>query len=65
MDVSGITPSSISAQSNADAQAERVILALKKQQDVQKDQAQALVSLVQNAAPAGDGEVGSLISVYA
>jgi hypothetical protein len=68
MSVSGISTNSLSAaqsaQSAADAQVERVVLTLKKQQDVQQDQAQALINLVKNAAPSG-GDVGTLISVYA
>jgi hypothetical protein len=55
-------------QSPESQQAERVVLALKKQQDAQTAQAEGLVALIQQAtpqaSPARDG-VGSLISVYA
>jgi hypothetical protein len=68
MSVSAISSSSLSAaqsaQSAAEAQVERVVLTLKKQQDVQQDTAQALIDLVKNATPPG-GDVGRLISVYA
>jgi hypothetical protein len=58
MSVSGITSSSPS-DTTADA---RAILVAKKQQDVAKDQAQALLSLVQQATTPG---VGQRINVYA
>jgi hypothetical protein len=69
MDVSGISGSSLSAaqsaQSAADSQVERVVLTLKKQQDVAQDQAQGLINLVKNATPAAGEGVGRLINAYA
>lgn len=58
MSVSGITGSASPSDTTADA---RAILVAKKQQDVAKDQAQALLSLVQQATPG----VGQRINVYA
>jgi hypothetical protein len=60
----------VSAISSNNAEVERAVLTLKKQHDVQQDQAQGLISLIQQAAapapsgPAKDG-IGQLISVYA
>jgi hypothetical protein len=63
MDVSAVSGSS-------SPEVERAVLTLKKQHDVQQEQAQGLISLIQQAAvpaqhgPSKDG-VGQLISVYA
>jgi Putative motility protein len=65
MSVSAVSGSSSSAQSATDIQAERVVLALKKQQDAQKAQAEGLLQLIEQAAPPQAGGVGRLISVYA
>jgi hypothetical protein len=51
-------------------QTDRVVLALKKQQDAQTAQAQGLLALIQQAGaaqapPQGKDGVGTLISVYA
>ena len=59
----------VSAVSGNSAEVERAVLTLKKQHDVQQDQAQALISLIQQAAapaPAASGDgIGRLIDVYA
>jgi hypothetical protein len=62
MSVSGVSGSS-GYQSPEMQAVERDTLVLKKHQDVQKAQAEALVQLVQNATPQ-DG-VGTLVNAYA
>jgi hypothetical protein len=49
----------------AQAAGDHAALVLKKVQDVRQSEAQALVSLISNAAPGGNGGVGSIISYYA
>jgi hypothetical protein len=56
------TSMKISGASAAAAQTERAVLVLKKQQDTQKAQAQALLDLVNNASLTG---VGTRINTYA
>jgi hypothetical protein len=61
MSVSAVSSSVSSDASSAAAGTDRAILVAKKQQDVEKDQAQALIDLVKKSA---DG-VGQLLNVYA
>ena len=55
---------SISAASQARTDADREIAVMKKARDVQQDQAEALVRLVQQAAPVPP-HVGTLVNVIA
>jgi hypothetical protein len=59
-----ISPASASASYQARLDNDREIAVLKKARDVQKDQAEALVELVKQAAPTPP-HVGSLIDVVA
>ena len=59
-----ISPASASAASQARLDQDREIAVLKKARDVQKDQAQALVRLITQAAPVPP-HVGSVIDVVA
>ena len=59
MRVSGHSPSYQSAEADA---AERLMLVLKKQQEVVQDEGQALVALIDGAS---SSEVGRRINVYA
>jgi len=65
MGVSAVSGDSSSLQSATGTEAERVVLALKKQQDAQKVQAEGLLQLIEQAAPPQVDGVGRLISVYA
>jgi hypothetical protein len=60
----GITPASASAASQARLDTDREIAVMKKSGDIQKDQAEALVELVKQAAPTPP-HVGRLIDVRA
>lgn len=56
--------SSVSSPSPAVAATERLMLTLKKSEDVREATGQALVALI-NAAPAPSGDVGTRLNVYA
>ena len=59
-----ISPASASAAAQARLDNDREVAVLKKTRDVQKDQAEALVELVKQAAPTAP-HIGSLINVVA
>ena len=60
MDVSAVSGSPSSYQSPAVKEAERIVLVVKKQQDVSQQQGQALVDLVESSS-----EIGQRINVLA
>ena len=60
MSVSGVSGSAAAYQSAEAAESARTILVVKKQMDVQKDQAAALLDLVRQST-----DVGRLVDVYA
>jgi phosphoribosylaminoimidazole (AIR) synthetase len=66
MSVSAVSGDSGSQALNA--QVERAVLAIKKQQDAQTAQAEALIRMIQQSnpqVPSGTDGVGTLLSVYA
>ncbi len=65
MSVSGVSDSFTSLQSATGTETERVVLALKKQQDAQKVQAEGLLQLIEQAVPSQADGIGRLINVYA